>query len=150
VKKVPLVAVILKKGERLSISGPIYSARGGGVVPMTKFFQILAAWVFAWAPIAAITAKGETVRLEDEKITFTLPDGWAVIPESVLKVMNAQLKRSSSKPSAFLADFKYGYQILGAEWFSFPYLLIRTVTEKGFILIRRSVFERGPRSLSAN
>src|SRR5215831_16112228 len=67
--------------------------------------------------IATITAKGETVRLEDEKLTFTLPPGWVAIPQHEMAQRNAETQRSLAKP--YQVNFKYGYQVLGLSGFLF-------------------------------
>jgi hypothetical protein len=63
------------------------------------------------------------VRLEDEKLTFTLPPGWVAIPGQTMVLGNADLQKNLSKP--YSINFKYGYQIDGAEWFSYPYILVK-------------------------
>jgi len=70
-----------------------------------------------------ITAKGSIVRLEEEKLTFMLPPGWVAIPEQMVAQKNAELQRNLSKP--YPINFKYGYQIDGGDWFSYPYILVK-------------------------
>jgi hypothetical protein len=72
--------------------------------------------------IATITTKGETVRLEDERLTFTLPPGWVAIPKQEIAKRQTEIQESLAKPHTF--NFKYGYQKQGADWFSYPYMLI--------------------------
>jgi len=79
--------------------------------------------LFVLLSIAAITAKGDIVRLEDEKMTFTLPAGWVAIPQRIIDEYQANVHKRLVKPNSL--TFKYGYQILGAEWFDYPYVLIR-------------------------
>ena len=73
--------------------------------------------------IATITAKGETVRLEDERLTFTLPPGWVAIPEQEMAKRDAEVRQSLAKP--YPINFKYGYQKQAADWFSYPFMLIK-------------------------
>jgi T4 superinfection immunity protein len=73
--------------------------------------------------IAAITAKGETVRLEDERLTFTLPPAWVAIPQREVAQRKAEVQQSLAKP--YTLNFKYGYQKQAADWFSYPYILIK-------------------------
>jgi hypothetical protein len=74
-----------------------------------------------------ITAKGTVVRLEEEKLTFMLPPGWVAIPEQTMAQKNTELQRNLSKP--YPINFKYGYQIDGADWFSYPYILVKQVAD---------------------
>lgn len=73
--------------------------------------------------IATITAKGETVRLEDEKLTFALPPGWVAIPEREMAKREAEVHKSQAQPNPI--NFKYGYQKQASDWFSYPYILIK-------------------------
>ena len=78
--------------------------------------------------VATVTVKAETVRLEDERLTFTLPPGWVAIPEQEMAQRNGELQQSLGKP--YTVKFKYGYQKQGADWFSYPYMLIKPETSE--------------------
>ena len=44
--------------------------------------------------IATKNAKGGTVRLEDERLTFTLPPGWVPIPEQEIAKKAAEVRET--------------------------------------------------------
>lgn len=72
--------------------------------------------------IATITARGETVRLEDEGLTFTLPPEWVAIPKQELVRRFAEVQKNQA--AIKMTPWKYGYQKAGADWFYSPFLVI--------------------------
>jgi hypothetical protein len=93
----------------------------GRTLPAEIFVSAKLQWLVVLC-IIAINANGDTVRLEDEKLTFTLPPGWVAIPARVLAQHIADTQKTLTKP--YPVYIKYGYQKQGADWFSYPYLLI--------------------------
>ena len=84
---------------------------------------VLYAVAVSTVPLAALPAIAKSVRLADERMTFMLPNEWTAIPQNVIAKYNTGLERALSEPHR--VDFKYGYQISGADEFDYPYILVK-------------------------
>jgi hypothetical protein len=93
------------------------------VTPRVAMFAVYAVAV-ATMSFTALPSKAGDVRLWDERMTFTLPSDWTAIPKEIVARRNAEVEESLSKP--YKVNFKHGYDITGTDWFSFPYILVKT------------------------
>jgi hypothetical protein len=72
--------------------------------------------------LGANIAKAEATYVWDQRLSFTLPEGWIEVPADVRKQRMAESEKVLTKPRSF--DCAHVYLLSNADWFSYPYIII--------------------------
>jgi hypothetical protein len=73
--------------------------------------------------IFVFALRADAIYLSDEKVNFYLPNNWMEAPKDVLS--QEQKKMEQVMPKETFA-YSHLYQLEGADWFSYPYILVET------------------------